>query len=73
MSTGMFPLPMVYEPCLFNNAGSICPIFIGNDGYIDTSEHEPDLKFDTALRVLQVGAFDSQSQLHLADILEPAD
>ncbi|KAB8253999.1 hypothetical protein BDV32DRAFT_155623 [Aspergillus pseudonomiae] len=39
---------------VMHNVNCICPIFIGNDGYIDTSEHEPDLKFDTALRVLQI-------------------
>lgn len=33
---------------------SVCPIFIGSDGHIDTSEHEPDAGFDTASRVLQV-------------------
>lgn len=30
------------------------PIFIGSEGYIDTSAHEPDSQFDTALRVLEV-------------------
>lgn len=35
-------------------AGSVCPIFIGSDGHIDTSGHEPDAHFDTALRILQV-------------------
>ncbi|KAJ9359506.1 DNA repair protein [Paecilomyces variotii] len=30
------------------------PIFIGSEGYIDTSEHEPDAQFDTALRVLEI-------------------
>ncbi|KAE8308707.1 P-loop containing nucleoside triphosphate hydrolase protein [Aspergillus transmontanensis] len=39
---------------IMRNVNCICPIFIGNDGYIDTSEHEPDHKFDTALRVLQI-------------------
>ncbi|KAF9887119.1 Structural maintenance of chromosomes protein 6 [Aspergillus nanangensis] len=32
----------------------VCPIFIGTEGHIDTSEHEPDHHFDTALRVLQI-------------------
>ena len=36
---------------------SVCPIFIGSDGYIDTSAHEPDARFDTALRILEVGNF----------------
>ncbi|KAL1958463.1 hypothetical protein VTO42DRAFT_4327 [Malbranchea cinnamomea] len=32
-----------------------CPIFIGNDnGPFDTSPHEPDARFDTALRVLEI-------------------
>ncbi|OGM39759.1 DNA repair protein Rad18 [Aspergillus bombycis] len=39
---------------IMHNVNCICPIFIGNGGYIDTSKHEPDLKFDTALRVLQI-------------------
>ncbi|PGH16093.1 hypothetical protein AJ80_05308 [Polytolypa hystricis UAMH7299] len=34
---------------------SVCPIFIGNDtGRLDTSAHEPDSQFDTALRVLEI-------------------
>jgi hypothetical protein len=37
---------------------SVCPIFIGNDGYLDTSDHEPEPKFITALRVLEVGLHD---------------
>lgn len=32
----------------------VCPIFIGSEGTLDTSEHEPDLHFDTALRILQI-------------------
>ncbi|KAM5463477.1 Structural maintenance of chromosomes protein 6 [Microsporum audouinii] len=33
----------------------VCPIFIGNSqGRIDTSGHEPDPQFDTALRVLEI-------------------
>ncbi|KAL2862907.1 DNA repair protein SMC6 [Aspergillus lucknowensis] len=30
------------------------PIFIGGDSRIDTSQHEPDDRFDTVLRVLQI-------------------
>ncbi|KAL4864957.1 hypothetical protein BDV12DRAFT_175340 [Aspergillus spectabilis] len=30
------------------------PIFIGSDGRIDTSQHEPDTRYDTVLRVLQI-------------------
>lgn len=33
---------------------SQCPIMIGNNGPVDTSGHEPDPKFDTSLRVLEV-------------------
>ncbi|OJJ34299.1 hypothetical protein ASPWEDRAFT_173721 [Aspergillus wentii DTO 134E9] len=32
----------------------VFPIFIGSDGHIDTTGHEPDSRFDTALRVLQI-------------------
>ncbi|ODM18324.1 hypothetical protein SI65_06195 [Aspergillus cristatus] len=32
----------------------VCPIYIGSDGHIDTSQHEPDADFDTASRVLQI-------------------
>ncbi|KAE8375322.1 hypothetical protein BDV26DRAFT_268123 [Aspergillus bertholletiae] len=39
---------------IMHNVNCTCPIFIGSDGYIDTSEYEPDLRFDTALRVLQI-------------------
>lgn len=38
----------------FSRESSELPIFIGSEGYIDTSEHEPDAQFDTALRVLEV-------------------
>ncbi|KAI9834239.1 MAG: hypothetical protein M1819_003077 [Sarea resinae] len=31
-----------------------CPILIGNRQSIDTSQHEPDPKFDTSLRVLEI-------------------
>ncbi|KAL2785718.1 P-loop containing nucleoside triphosphate hydrolase protein [Aspergillus keveii] len=30
------------------------PIFIGSNGRLDTSQHEPDDRFDTVLRVLQI-------------------
>lgn len=33
---------------------SICPIYIGSEGAIDTTEYEPDARFDTALRILEV-------------------
>ncbi|KAB8076691.1 P-loop containing nucleoside triphosphate hydrolase protein [Aspergillus leporis] len=39
---------------IMHKINCICPIFIGSGGYIDTSGHEPDPQFDTALRVLQI-------------------
>jgi hypothetical protein len=33
---------------------SVCPIFIGSEGRIDTSAHEPNSQFATVLRVLEV-------------------
>ncbi|KKK17220.1 DNA repair protein [Aspergillus ochraceoroseus] len=39
---------------LMQRVNCVVPIFIGSDGHIDTSQHEPDLQFDTALRVLQI-------------------
>ena len=35
-------------------SNSAYPILIGNNASIDTSGHEPDSKFDTTLRVLEV-------------------
>ena len=34
---------------------SVCPILIGNHQRIDTTQFEPDPRFETALRVLEVG------------------
>ncbi|GAQ04879.1 structural maintenance of chromosomes protein 6 [Aspergillus lentulus] len=39
---------------IMERVGCVCPIFIGSDGHIDTSEHEPEPHYDTALRVLQI-------------------
>ncbi|KAH1382028.1 hypothetical protein KXW57_004496 [Aspergillus fumigatus] len=39
---------------IMQRVGCVCPIFIGSDGHIDTSEHEPEPHYDTALRVLQI-------------------
>ncbi|PGH12549.1 hypothetical protein AJ79_04170 [Helicocarpus griseus UAMH5409] len=40
---------------IMKRVGCECPIFIGNDnGNMDTSPHEPDSRFDTALRVLEI-------------------
>jgi hypothetical protein len=44
--------------CVISNTSNIhcsqCQIFIGQGGHIDTSGHEPDSSYDTALRILQV-------------------
>ena len=37
-----------------SDRSSMCPIFIGNNISIDTSNHEPPPEFDTSLRVLEV-------------------
>ncbi|GFF26822.1 structural maintenance of chromosomes protein 6 [Aspergillus udagawae] len=39
---------------IMQRVGCVCPIFIGSDGHIDTSEHEPEPHYDTALRILQI-------------------
>ncbi|OJK00610.1 hypothetical protein ASPACDRAFT_77462 [Aspergillus aculeatus ATCC 16872] len=39
---------------IMQRVNCVCPIFIGSDGHIDTSNHEPDPTYDTALRVLQI-------------------
>ncbi|RHZ53073.1 DNA repair protein SMC6 [Aspergillus thermomutatus] len=39
---------------IMQRVGCVCPIFIGSDGHIDTSEHEPESQYDTALRILQI-------------------
>ncbi|EFE29612.1 DNA repair protein Rad18, putative [Trichophyton benhamiae CBS 112371] len=40
---------------IMQRVNCVCPIFIGNSqGRIDTTNHEPDSKFDTALRVLEI-------------------
>ncbi|PLB51753.1 DNA repair protein Rad18 [Aspergillus steynii IBT 23096] len=39
---------------IMQKVNCVCPIFIGSDGILDTSEHEPDSHFDTALRILQI-------------------
>lgn len=42
---------MIYE-CI--DEYSQCPIMIGNNAHVDTSNNEPDAEFDTSLRVLEV-------------------
>lgn len=49
-----YPIEFIRPAFLNNNDHSICPIFIGSDGRIDTAKHEPDHQFNTALRILQV-------------------
>ncbi|EGD94533.1 DNA repair protein Rad18 [Trichophyton tonsurans CBS 112818] len=40
---------------IMQRVNCVCPIFIGNSqGRIDTTDHEPDSQFDTALRVLEI-------------------
>ncbi|KAL1983086.1 hypothetical protein VTN96DRAFT_499 [Rasamsonia emersonii] len=39
---------------IMQRVNCVCPIFIGNEGKIETAEHEPDSRFDTALRVLEI-------------------
>ncbi|KAL2009256.1 hypothetical protein VTN00DRAFT_7450 [Thermoascus crustaceus] len=39
---------------IMQRVNCVCPIFIGSEGHIDTSQHEPDSRFDTALRVLEI-------------------
>lgn len=37
-----------------DNNASVCPIFIGTEGAIDTTAFEPDARFDTVLSILEV-------------------
>ncbi|KAJ5306641.1 hypothetical protein N7508_005656 [Penicillium antarcticum] len=39
---------------IMRQVGCNSPIFIGNGGHLDTSAHEPDPQFDTALRILEI-------------------
>ncbi|KAI9040509.1 DNA repair protein SMC6 [Aspergillus affinis] len=39
---------------IMERVNCVCPIFIGSDGALDTSQNEPDPHFDTALRILQI-------------------
>ncbi|CRG83271.1 hypothetical protein PISL3812_00622 [Talaromyces islandicus] len=39
---------------IMHRVNCVCPILIGSEGHIDTSQHEPDSKFDTILRVLDI-------------------
>ncbi|OKL63400.1 hypothetical protein UA08_02093 [Talaromyces atroroseus] len=39
---------------IMQRVNCVCPILIGSDGAIDTSAHEPDRRFDTILRVLEI-------------------
>lgn len=42
------------ERLLTESNCSVCPVFIGGTGDLDTSGNEPDEQFDTALRILEV-------------------
>jgi chromosome segregation ATPase len=46
-----------------NSQCSVCPIFIGSGGNLDTSGKEPDQQFDTFLRVLEVRRANSAMQI----------
>ncbi|KAI9680781.1 MAG: Structural maintenance of chromosomes protein 6 [Caeruleum heppii] len=39
---------------IMRRVNCVCPILIGNDQPINTSQHEPDQRFDTTLRVLEI-------------------
>lgn len=39
----------------FTNSLSQYPIVIGNNGRVDTTNHEPDPQFETVLKILEVG------------------
>ncbi|KAK2757853.1 Structural maintenance of chromosomes protein 6 [Arachnomyces sp. PD_36] len=39
---------------IMQRVNCVCPILIGGSSSIDTSAHEPDAEFDTALRVLEI-------------------
>ncbi|KAL8874123.1 MAG: hypothetical protein Q9174_000493 [Haloplaca sp. 1 TL-2023] len=47
-----------------------CPILIGNNGRVETTGHEPDLKFDTSLRVLEIDEDLVRKQLIINQLIE---
>ncbi|KAJ5885314.1 hypothetical protein N7495_009824 [Penicillium taxi] len=55
---------------LMRRVGCPCPILIGSDDYLDTSAHEPDPEFDTALRILQIDNSMVRSQLIIQHSVE---
>lgn len=55
---------------IMRRVGCSCPILIGNDDHIDTSAHEPDPEFETAMRILQIENPMVRSQLIIQHAIE---
>ncbi|KAL8649422.1 MAG: hypothetical protein Q9210_004404 [Variospora velana] len=55
---------------VMNRCQCQCPIMIGNNGHVDTSGHEPDPKFDTSLRVLEIDNDLVRKQLIINQMIE---
>ncbi|KAI4091810.1 MAG: hypothetical protein LQ344_003914 [Seirophora lacunosa] len=55
---------------VMNRCQCQCPIMIGNNGPVDTSGHEPDPKFDTSLRVLEIDNDLVRKQLIINQMIE---
>lgn len=47
-----------------------CPIMIGNNDHVDTTNHEPDVQFDTSLRVLEIDSELVRKQLIINQAIE---
>ncbi|KAL8705541.1 MAG: hypothetical protein Q9201_001358 [Fulgogasparrea decipioides] len=47
-----------------------CPIMIGNNGRVDTTDHEPDPTFDTSLRILEIDEDLVRKQLIINQMIE---
>lgn len=50
----------------------LLPIFIGNNQPIDVTNHEPDARFDTILRILEIDNESVKKQLVIAHNIEQA-
>lgn len=55
---------------LMNRCQCQCPVMIGNNARVDTSNHEPDPKFDTSLRVLEIDNDLVRKQLIISQAIE---
>ncbi|KAI9785860.1 MAG: Structural maintenance of chromosomes protein 6 [Peltula sp. TS41687] len=55
---------------LMRRVNCVCPVLIGNNQPIDTSNHEPDPTFDTTLRVLEIDNELVKRQLIIAQAIE---